>query len=113
MFDVAPSVKSWEDVPGPRPLPLLGNTWRFTPYIGRCRCWGTLGGSLLTSVSVYTRARSTHAAFDTSMFDVAPSVKSWEDVPGPRPLPLLGNTWRFTPYIGKCIHSREIDARRV
>ncbi|KAJ8728631.1 hypothetical protein PYW07_006327 [Mythimna separata] len=60
-----------------------------------------------------TRARSTHAAIDTSMFDVAPSVKSWEDVPGPRPLPLLGNTWRFTPYIGKCIHSREIDACRV
>ncbi|KAF9796164.1 hypothetical protein SFRURICE_010173, partial [Spodoptera frugiperda] len=47
------------------------------------------------------RARSTHAAIDTSIFDMAPSVKSWDEVPGPRPLPFLGNTWRFTPYIGK------------
>ncbi|CAH1634801.1 unnamed protein product [Spodoptera littoralis] len=46
------------------------------------------------------RARSTHAAIDTSIFDMAPSVKSWAEVPGPRPLPFLGNTWRFTPYIG-------------
>ncbi|XP_052749657.1 probable cytochrome P450 49a1 [Galleria mellonella] len=47
------------------------------------------------------RARSTHAAIDTSVFEnVAPSVKSWEEVPGPKPLPLLGNTWRFIPYIG-------------
>lgn len=48
-----------------------------------------------------SRARSTHAAIDTSVFDMAPSIKSWEEVPGPRPLPFLGNTWRFTPYIGK------------
>ncbi|XP_045453653.1 probable cytochrome P450 49a1 [Melitaea cinxia] len=27
-------------------------------------------------------------------------VKSWKEVPGPKPLPLLGNTWRFIPYIG-------------
>ncbi|XP_047027668.1 probable cytochrome P450 49a1 isoform X1 [Helicoverpa zea] len=46
------------------------------------------------------RARSTHAAIDSSVFDMAPSIKSWEEVPGPRPLPFLGNTWRFTPYIG-------------
>lgn len=32
---------SWEnavpysDVPGPRPMPFLGNSWRFLPYIGR------------------------------------------------------------------------------
>ncbi|XP_037303594.1 probable cytochrome P450 49a1 [Manduca sexta] len=46
------------------------------------------------------RSRSTHA-IDTSLFDtVSPPVKSWEEVPGPKPLPFLGNTWRFTPYIG-------------
>lgn len=46
------------------------------------------------------RARSTHAAIDTSVFETVSHVKSWEEVPGPKPLPLLGNTWRFTPYIG-------------
>nr|ARA91625.1 cytochrome P450 monooxygenase [Pieris rapae] len=45
------------------------------------------------------RARSTHAV--TTVFEaVNPSVRSWEQVPGPKPLPLLGNTWRFIPYIG-------------
>ncbi|CAH1392591.1 unnamed protein product [Nezara viridula] len=27
--------KSYQKVPGPRPLPLLGNNWRFLPYIGQ------------------------------------------------------------------------------
>lgn len=45
------------------------------------------------------RARSTHAV--ASVFEtLSPSVKPWEEVPGPKPLPLLGNTWRFIPYIG-------------
>lgn len=47
------------------------------------------------------RARSTHAAVGSVFDTVSPSVKSWEEVPGPKPLPLLGNTWRFVPYIGK------------
>ncbi|XP_053616368.1 probable cytochrome P450 49a1 [Plodia interpunctella] len=50
------------------------------------------------------RARSTHAAtaIDSSVFAglAAPSVKAWDEVPGPSPLPLLGNTWRFIPYVG-------------
>ncbi|XP_048517357.1 probable cytochrome P450 49a1 isoform X2 [Dendroctonus ponderosae] len=27
-------------------------------------------------------------------------IKPYEDIPGPKPLPLLGNNWRFIPYIG-------------
>ncbi|CAK1589086.1 unnamed protein product [Parnassius mnemosyne] len=46
------------------------------------------------------RARSTHAAVGTVLDTVSSAVKSWDEVPGPKPLPLLGNTWRFVPYIG-------------
>ncbi|XP_045778368.1 probable cytochrome P450 49a1 [Maniola jurtina] len=46
------------------------------------------------------RTRSTHAAATSVLETLVPSVKSWDEVPGPKPLPLLGNTWRFIPYIG-------------
>ncbi|XP_038218945.1 probable cytochrome P450 49a1 [Zerene cesonia] len=46
------------------------------------------------------RARSTHAVATPAFETLTPSVRSWEEVPGPKPLPLLGNTWRFIPYIG-------------
>jgi hypothetical protein len=28
-------------------------------------------------------------------------AKPFEDIPGPKPLPIIGNMWRFIPYIGK------------
>lgn len=28
------------------------------------------------------------------------SAKPYSEVPGPQPLPLLGNSWRFLPIIG-------------
>jgi hypothetical protein len=28
-------------------------------------------------------------------------AKPFEAIPGPRPLPVIGNLWRFLPYIGK------------
>lgn len=27
-------------------------------------------------------------------------VRSYREIPGPKPIPFLGNTWRFIPYIG-------------
>lgn len=27
-------------------------------------------------------------------------IKSYSEIPGPKPIPILGNTWRFIPYIG-------------
>ncbi|CAB3362650.1 Hypothetical predicted protein [Cloeon dipterum] len=41
------------------------------------------------------KRRATSAAATAS----AP-VKSYDEIPGPKPLPLIGNAWRFLPYIG-------------
>jgi hypothetical protein len=27
-------------------------------------------------------------------------AKPFEDIPGPKPLPIVGNTWRFIPFLG-------------
>ncbi|XP_073954825.1 probable cytochrome P450 49a1 [Choristoneura fumiferana] len=65
---------------------------------------GPLDNTKLPTCPVHgSRARSTHAALDPSVFEtVTPSsIRPWEEVPGPKPLPLLGNTWRFAPFIGK------------
>jgi len=61
-----------------------------------------------TSVSVTgQRLQSTvvqHAADEhlDSGSEFAASAKPYSSVPGPRQLPLIGNAWRFLPYIGKC-----------
>lgn len=30
--------KPFEDIPGSKPLPIIGNAWRFIPYIGNIFC---------------------------------------------------------------------------
>ncbi|BES90256.1 cytochrome P450 [Nesidiocoris tenuis] len=46
------------------------------------------------------RAKSSaHAIFDEEPF-TKNTVKEYAQVPGPRPLPFLGNTWRFIPLVG-------------
>jgi cytochrome P450 family 49 subfamily A len=45
-----------------------------------------------------------HAAADGNLdtgLEQVVSVKPYSQVPGPRELPLIGNAWRFLPYIGK------------
>lgn len=32
------------------------------------------------------------------------NAKPFDDIPGPKPLPIIGNTWRFMPGVGNCIH---------
>jgi len=31
-------------------------------------------------------------------------AKPFEDIPGPKPLPIIGNTWRFIPYLGNVFY---------
>jgi hypothetical protein len=33
--------------------------------------------------------------------EVQESARPYSEVPGPKPLPVVGNTWRFLPLIGK------------
>lgn len=37
-------------------------------------------------------------AVEASCWDTA---RSYEDIPGPKTLPVVGNAWRFMPYVGK------------
>jgi hypothetical protein len=51
------------------------------------------------SAVVLKRCNSTAAVAQarTEEWDCA---KPFEDIPGPKPLPIIGNTWRFIPYLG-------------
>lgn len=31
----------------------------------------------------------------------SPEIKSYSEIPGPKELPFVGNSWRFAPIIGK------------
>lgn len=32
--------------------------------------------------------------------DLCTDYRPYAEIPGPKPIPVLGNTWRFIPYIG-------------
>ena len=49
---------------------------------------------------VVKRHNSTVAAAQ-AVQDELDTAKPYESIPGPKPLPLIGNVWRFLPYIGK------------
>jgi hypothetical protein len=50
-------------------------------------------------VVVLKRCNST-AAFAQARPEEWDFAKPFEDIPGPKPLPIIGNTWRFIPYFG-------------
>jgi hypothetical protein len=56
----------------------------------------------LRSTSVIT-VRTRNATTETRQLFQAEwdKARPYEDVPGPKPLPLIGNFWRFLPYIGQ------------
>ncbi|CAB3359762.1 Hypothetical predicted protein [Cloeon dipterum] len=59
----------------------------------------------ICSVSSVVRFRShISVAPDEALEDIisrSSTVRPYSEVPGPRPLPLIGNTWRVLPYIGQ------------
>ena len=56
---------------------------------------------MLRNVSefVFERCNST-AAFTQARPEEWDYAKPFDDIPGPKPLPVIGNAWRFIPYIG-------------
>jgi hypothetical protein len=51
------------------------------------------------SALVLKRCNST-AAVTQARPEEWENAKPFEDIPGPKPLPIIGNMWRFIPYIG-------------
>jgi hypothetical protein len=54
------------------------------------------------SALVFKRCNSTAAGTQARPAEWG-YAKPFEDIPGPKPLPILGNTWRFIPHIGNVI----------
>lgn len=54
---------------------------------------------------IQTRKRSSVQEFITAdnvcPYNAQETAKPYSELPGPRPMPILGNTWRLIPYIGQ------------
>lgn len=48
----------------------------------------------------YKNANKLHKEVNTKPLDWN-DAKPFEDIPGPKPLPIIGNFWRFLPIIGE------------
>lgn len=40
---------------------------------------------------------------DDMLIDTISAAKPYSSIPGPKELPLIGNSWRFAPIIGKTL----------
>lgn len=75
--------------------------WVLTASNTCCILWHTICNSNTTAATVTTTAAAATATTTTSATATAtPAVRPYEEVPGPYPLPLIGNSWRFAPLIG-------------
>jgi hypothetical protein len=52
---------------------------------------------------VFNRDNSTVAATQATPEEWE-YAKPFENIPGPKPLPVIGNAWRFIPYIGNAFY---------
>lgn len=77
-------------------------------------CAGSFKGQceLLRSVSVSYKTHVQECSHVTLQQEEVPIVRPYSEVPGPKPIPILGNTWRFFPIIGKRFNFRMCDTCR-
>jgi hypothetical protein len=66
--------------------------------------WSLVNGGQLpalrnVSALVFNRCNNTAAATQATPEEWE-YAKPFEDIPGPKPLPVIGNAWKFIPYIG-------------
>lgn len=49
------------------------------------------------------RFRSSFISINESsiVHEIENGVKAYSEIPGPKQLPIVGNSWRFAPFIGK------------
>ncbi|KAF4531646.1 hypothetical protein B566_EDAN006577 [Ephemera danica] len=50
--------------------------------------------------NLYIPIQATASTVVAALQQESPSPKPYSEVPGPKPLPIIGNTWRFLPVIG-------------
>jgi hypothetical protein len=55
---------------------------------------------VLRNVSAVVFKRNSTAAVAQARPEEWEYAKPFEDIPGPKPLPIIGNIWRFIPYLG-------------
>ena len=55
---------------------------------------------------LFVKTNSTAAAKAAVSDDVS-SAKPYEDIPGPKPVPVFGNALKFIPGLGKCIYYKD------
>ncbi|XP_053977773.1 probable cytochrome P450 301a1, mitochondrial isoform X1 [Hylaeus volcanicus] len=68
-------------------------------YIAKCRLWrgqDALRRALCSGASAVTSSRDCTANHETAIH-----ARPYEEIPGPKPIPILGNTWRLFPLIGQ------------
>jgi hypothetical protein len=56
--------KPFEDMPGPKPLPIIGNIWRFIPYIGKLLFRYVITGMLTESKTIHPFLHAIHHESD-------------------------------------------------
>lgn len=57
---------------------------------------------LPSELSAAEKILSSHVFHPNNTHRSHSSPKPYSDVPGPRGLPIIGNSWRFAPFIGEC-----------
>jgi hypothetical protein len=67
---------------------VLVNTWLPAYYTG-----SNYNGKRLRS----------HVSVAHEELEALSTVRPYSEIPGPKPIPLLGNTWRLLPVVGKLI----------